>query len=153
MVVNTVLPDGNVGLPISPQHQGWPSTMGFLKALFDGDEVKGKVLPPQHAVAVTDTALVMLAALLHPGVKGERLFAYAEPKNNNDTLAIFRKMLPERRFLGDAVGEGRDLSVVVGKERAEALLRWIGGEGWRGYRECVGECVEYFVAAEQAGGE
>ena len=61
-------------------------------------------------------------ALIDPDANGRRLFAFAEPYNWNDILAIFRKQKPEKSFPEDAEGLGRDLSKIP-NEFAEELLK------------------------------
>lgn len=149
MTVNTVLPDYNAGLPVSPEHQGWPSTAGISKALFDGNAQMGRAIPPQHFVAVGDVARLHVAALLRPDVVSERVFAYAEPKNSNVVLAIFRELYPDRKFIEDDPNEGRDLAVIEQKDRAEELLRWVAGKGWTGMKESFKEMGDYWIEHEK----
>lgn len=45
-----------------------------------------------------DDALLHVAAVIHPGVQSERVFAFAEPVNGDGVLAILRKLYPSRSF-------------------------------------------------------
>lgn len=45
-----------------------------------------------------DDALLHVAAVIHPGVQSERIFAFAEPVNGDGVLAILRKLYPSRSF-------------------------------------------------------
>jgi nucleoside-diphosphate-sugar epimerase len=150
LVVNTVLPDFNLGLPISPENQGWPSTAGMAVALFNGDVKNGRLTPPQHFVAVQDTALLHVAALLHPNVRNQRIFGLAEPKNANDILRILKELYPQRSFAEEDPDEGQDLVKVVEKDRAEELLVWIAGKKWTSLRDSVKEVGDYLIAHEKS---
>ena len=41
--------------------------------------------------------------------------------------------------------EGEDLSNVVGRERAEALLKWMGRPGWRPLDETLKEACDTMI--------
>ncbi|KAI5249989.1 aldehyde reductase II [Aureobasidium subglaciale] len=150
LVINTVLPDGNIGLPISVEHQGWPSSIGLTIALFHGNVQVGRMLPPQNFIAVQDTALLHVVALLHPEVKQERIFGFAEPKNANAVLKIWGELYPEREFAEQDPEEGDDLAVIEQKGRAEELLKWVKGKGWTGLRESLKEVGDYLIEHEKS---
>ncbi|KKZ68352.1 hypothetical protein EMCG_05972 [[Emmonsia] crescens] len=146
-VLNTVLPNANFGKVLSPQQQGFPSTAGWVKAVWEGfkgkyaDEVFNK---PQYYVNVRDNALVHVAALIYADVRAERLFAFAHPYNWNDILAVMRKLYPDREFIDDLPDLGRDLSKIT-NQGAEDLLRRISGSGWAGFEETIKEATEDFI--------
>ncbi|OAP63208.1 hypothetical protein AYL99_02435 [Fonsecaea erecta] len=137
-VLNTVLPNCNMGLVLSPEHQGAPSTVGWLKALWN--EFKGQETlafnPPQYYVNVQDNARVHVGALICPDVQGERLFAFAYPFNWNDILAIYRKLYPEHKFMEDLPDLGRDLSKIA-NERAEKIVKRFGRPGWTNLEDTI----------------
>ncbi|KAJ9615281.1 hypothetical protein H2200_001356 [Cladophialophora chaetospira] len=142
-VLNTVLPNCNMGLVLSPQNQGAPSTVGWLKALwnkFEGQE-KLKFNPPQYYVNVQDTGRVHVGALIFPDVNGERLYDFAYPFNWNDILAIYRKLYPNEEFLDDIPDLGKDLSKVT-NGRAEELVKRFGRPGWTNLEDTVRDAVE-----------
>lgn len=137
-VLNTVLPNANMGLVLSTEHQGYPSTAGWIRALwngFDGHEDL-KFNPPQYYVNVQDNARVHVAAIIFEDVAGERLFTFAHPYTWNSILAIFRKLYPQRKFIDDIPDIGRDLSKVA-NERAEELLKRFGLPGWTNLESSV----------------
>ncbi|KAG5300569.1 aldehyde reductase II [Histoplasma ohiense] len=146
-VLNTVLPNANFGKMLSSQHQGFRSTAGWVKAVWEGfrgqyaDEVFNK---PQYYVNVRDNALVHVAALIYEDVRAERLFAFAQPYNWNDVLAAMRKLYPDRQFIDDLPGLGRDLSKVT-NQGAEDLLKRISGRGWTGFEQTIKEATEDFI--------
>ncbi len=87
----------------------------------------------EWCVNVRDIARVHIAALLDPTVQNERLFAFAEPFNWTDVIAIFKKLRPENTKIPQAPeNEGRDLSNVwKPSKRAEELIRsFFGVKGW-----------------------
>lgn len=137
-VLNTVLPNCNMGLVLSPEHQGAPSTVGWIKALWN--EFKGQeklaVNPPQYYVNVQDTARVHVGALIFPDVQGERLLDFAYPFNWNDILAEFRKLFPDRQFMDDMPGLGKDLSKVA-NQRAEEIVKRFGRPGWTNLEDTI----------------
>lgn len=79
---------------------------------------------------VRDTASLHVQALISPslGAPGVRIWAVAAPFNNNDILAILRKLYPGKTFPDDAPGLGRDLSKIDNKRGGELLGGWIGLE-------------------------
>lgn len=141
-VLNTILPNANMGLVLDPEHQGTPSTVGWLKALWNGFEGQEDLRqnPPQYYINVQDNARVHVAALVSSDVKGERLFTFAHPYNWNDILAVFRELYPEHKFIDDYPDLGRDLSKVA-NERAEELVKRFGRPGWTSLRDSVKDAV------------
>jgi nucleoside-diphosphate-sugar epimerase len=140
ITLNCVLPNMNIGEILSIEHQGYPSTMGWIKALWYGFSGEGeaelKDNPPQYYINVDDNAAVHVAALIYEDVKGERLFTFAKPYSWNTLLALLRKIYPEKRFIEDIEGLGEDKSIVA-NERAEELLKRISGHGWIGLEDSV----------------
>lgn len=141
-ILSTVLPNANMGLVLDPAHQGTPSTVGWLKALWNGFEGQEDLQknPPQYYVNVQDNARVHVAALICPDVKNERLFSFAHPYNWNDILAVFRELYPQHKFINDYPDLGRDLSK-VSNERAEELVKRFDRPGWTSLRDSVKDAV------------
>ena len=137
-VLNAVLPNANMGKVLDPPSQGAPSTVGWLKALWEGFEGNKDLAenPPQYYVNVQDTARIHVAALIYPDVENERLFAWAHPYNWNDILAIYRKLYPDHHFIEDLPDLGRDLSKVA-NARAEELVKRFGRSGWTSLEDSV----------------
>jgi len=136
-VANSVLPDFNVGKILNVEKQGYPSSVAMLKATFEGNAEIAFMLPPQHEIDVQDTARLHVAALLHPDVKNERVFAYAYPKNSTNTIKLLRELYPERTFPDPPENEGEDQANITAKPRAEELLRWTGVDGWTSYKDSM----------------
>lgn len=73
---------------------------------------------------VRDDARLHVAALLDPKVKSQRIFAFAEPYNYTDIIALLHKMRPNNTKLpAPAENEGRDLTIIKPREKAEQLLK------------------------------
>lgn len=154
-VFNAVLPNINFGASLDIANQGHPSMSGMVAALFNGDSSLLAGLPArryprvlignryhgtdsrtEYFVDVQDNALLHVAATLHPDVKSERVFAFAEPVNGDGILAIFRKLYPNKTFPADFQAE-KDLTNIVPRARAEQLLRDMGKSGWTSLEESL----------------
>ena len=134
--VATVLPNAMFGAVLKPQGRNSSSTSSWALKLFDGDADAFDDFPPQYFVDVRDTARLMVIGLTDPVCNGERIFSFAAPFNREDTLAVFRKLYPDREFPKDKQGTGKDLSQIP-NEDAEALLRKHYGKGFSGFEETL----------------
>lgn len=132
--VAAVLPNANFGPIIQPGGEESSSTASWLLKVFNGLP-PDPAFPPQYFVDVRDSARLHVIALIDPSCNGQRLFAFAEPFNWNDILAIFRKQNPGKTFPDD-VDAGRDLSEIPNQD-AEELLKKHYGKGWIGLEECI----------------
>lgn len=130
--VATVLPDANYGQPLKDNGN---STGSWITDLYNGKDYLCN-FPPQWFVDVGDNAKLHVAALVDPACDGQRIFAFAEPYNCNDILAIFRKLEPSKSFIEDREDLGRALSEVPNGE-AEELLRKHYGHGWTSLEESI----------------
>jgi hypothetical protein len=128
----------NFGAVLVPEHQGYPSTIGWAHGAWTGEhlEVFAKTVDPQWFVSILDSALLHVAALIYSEVDGERLFGYTERWNFNDLLTIYRKHYPAKTFAKDFEDLGKDC-VVPPTARAEEVLKWVKGSGWDGLEESV----------------
>ncbi|GIJ91135.1 hypothetical protein Asppvi_010100 [Aspergillus pseudoviridinutans] len=142
--LNTVLPNMNFGASLDVTNQGHPSTSAIVAELFKGNTNYLGGITPQYFVDVQDDALLHVAAAIHPGVQSERLFAFAKPVNGDTVLAILRKLYPSRSFPSNFQAE-EDLSEIVPRKRAEALLREMGREGWTSLEESIKRNTEDLV--------
>ncbi|KAI1145431.1 aldehyde reductase [Nemania diffusa] len=133
---NAVLPNINFGISLDTANQGHPTTSGLVAQIFNGNAHFLNFIPPQYYVDVQDTALLHVAAAIHPDVRSERIFAFSEPVNGRRILAVLRKLYPERSFPGDP-NDGDDLSNIVPRKRAENLLRELGKDGWTSLEDSI----------------
>ena len=161
-ILNTVLPNMNFGASLDVAKQGRPSTSAIVAALFEGDtKCLGGITPreyrpctshnsyilthmPEYFVDVQDTAILHVAAAIHPGVQSERIFAFAEPVNGDKVLAVLRRLYPRRSFPAEFQAQ-EDLSCIVPRGRAEALLREVSGHGWTSLQESIRRNTEDLV--------
>ncbi|KAK3109926.1 hypothetical protein LTR53_016321 [Teratosphaeriaceae sp. CCFEE 6253] len=140
-VANSVLPDFITGLPINVEKQGYGPSSGMLVGIWKGDEFF-KVLPPQWAIDVKDTALLHVAALLAPDAQSERVFGYAFSKTWTDWIGKMRKWYPDHTFIDPPENEGADMPNILGRDRAEGLLKYLGQDGWRPVDESIREVCD-----------
>lgn len=128
---------------LSPEHQGTPSTVGWVRALWDAFKGHEDLAynPPQYYINVQDNARVHVGALIYPDVNSERLFTFAHPFNWNDILAVFRKLYPDRHFMEDMPELGRDLSKVA-NGRAEEILKQFGRPGWTSLEDSIRDATK-----------
>ena len=77
-------------------------------------------------------------------VESERIFALAAPFNWADIIYILRKLRPENKQIPDPPdNEGRDLSEIVPRKRAEQLLQTnFGRPGWTSLQESIATGIE-----------
>ncbi|GKT83256.1 aldehyde reductase [Colletotrichum tofieldiae] len=104
------------------------------------DENKHKrldlVVNTEHFVDVQDSGVLHVAAAIHPDVKGERIFGFAETFNWDKILDILRKQNPDRVFIENFQRED-DLSEIKTRARAEQLLRDLGRPGWTSLEDSI----------------
>lgn len=93
--------------------------------------------PLDFFVDVQDNARLHVAALIHPEVQGERIFAYASPFTWRGIQRIMQKLYPGKSFPRDIDEAELDKSDIVRAPRAEALLRDMGRPGWTSLEETV----------------
>lgn len=136
-VLNTVLPNFVAGAILSEENQGTPSSTGFYKGVWDGDERFAALIIPGYVVDVEDTAMLHVAAMLHPDARGERVFGYGQRKNLNNTLQYLKELYPDRTFPDPPENEQEFLANIVARPRAEELLKWVKGSGWATYEESL----------------
>lgn len=94
---------------------------------------------------VQDSALLHVAALILPDVRGERIFAACTPYNINSIMQLLRLLFPDRVLEGDVSDHGVDLTIFKHMPRAEALLKRMGKEGWTDIETSIGRNCESFI--------
>jgi nucleoside-diphosphate-sugar epimerase len=138
--VSAVLPDANFG---SLLKQNDSSTGSWIVDFYNGQDYLFD-LPPQWFVDVTDNAKLHVAALIDPACDGQRIFAFAQPYNWNDILAIFRMLKPNGSFLEDRA-QGRNLSEVPNSD-AEKLLEKHYSHGWTSLEDSIRQNIGPLLA-------
>lgn len=86
---------------------------------------------------VSDTARLHVAALIDPDVKGERVFAFAEPYNWNIVLESLRKINPDHKWPENIKDNSQDKSKVLPRGRANEILKKNFGAGFIGLDEAL----------------
>ena len=84
-----------------------------------------------------DNARLHVAALIHPGVQGERIFAYSAPYTWRGVQRAVQRLYPDKSFPKDIEEAELDTSEIVPAPRAEALLKEMGRSGWTTLEETV----------------
>jgi nucleoside-diphosphate-sugar epimerase len=102
--VNSVLPDFVIGLGINPEKQGYVSSMGLYKQMFDRSGDTWRSFGPQWCVDAVDTALLHIAGLSCPSAENERIFAFAHRKTWTSFIQRLKKMYPQHEFQGKSRG-------------------------------------------------
>ncbi|KAI1448582.1 NAD(P)-binding protein [Annulohypoxylon stygium] len=149
-VFNAVLPNANLGPSIDVVHQGYRSTLYWMKTAFEkGEKLNAKQdllgLTPQYYVDVRDDAALHVAALVYPDVENERIFAFSQPFNANDILRTLKKLYPDRNFGEEEPNAAVEKSTVT-NERAEELLKRITGHGWTSFETSVDDAAKGVAA-------
>lgn len=81
-------------------------------------------------IDVQDNARLHLAALLHPEISGERIFAYAAPYTWRDVQTTLAKLYPNKIFATEIEPSKLERSDIELAPRAEDLLKEMGYTGW-----------------------
>ncbi|KAI2602718.1 NAD(P)-binding protein [Hypoxylon sp. NC1633] len=141
---NTILPSTVIGECLDPKNQGIPSTCGLVKVLADGVNLDVfSQLPAQWHSDTRDTGLLYVAALVTPGVDGERLFPFSDRYSWPRIAQILKKLYPQKDI--PALEEnGWDQNEVPNK-RGEELLRGLGQDGWTTLEDSVKACAASFA--------
>lgn len=147
----------NFGKSLDPVVQGHPSTSGLIQALFNNDldtvsngaQCKSICLQRwcsrllislsslDFFIDVQDDARLHVAALLHPGICRERIFAYCKPYTWRVIQDILRKLYPSRSFTPNAPEATLDSSEILPSTRTEALLKEMDRPGFTPLEECI----------------
>ena len=135
IVINCVNPNANLGPVLQPAHQGFPTTAGWTKNLWDGKYDALKRVP-EHYINVQDNAKLHIIALAHPDLSGRRLLGMAAPAPISEIVEILRKAYPERTF-EDFEDEGTDECVNSEADNVEKLLKEAYGHGYTGLEESI----------------
>ncbi|KAG5744891.1 hypothetical protein H9Q70_012405 [Fusarium xylarioides] len=91
---NTVVPNVNFGIAISPENMSYRSSAAVIDAVVKGYTDAPSILPPQWYVDVKDTALLHLAALTFDDVNNERLLPFGGRYCWTVVLEILHRRFP-----------------------------------------------------------
>ncbi|KAI9168001.1 Aldehyde reductase 2 [Paramyrothecium foliicola] len=133
--VNVIAPSGIIGEPLHEKHS--KSVAAWVTLLYHGDLPQLLPVPAAYFVDVKDIALLHLAAILDPDVKGARFHAWGHNANWNDMLPILRKLRPKREFIPD-FPTSEHLAMSTDQDDCVALLnKWAGQTSWRSLEEII----------------
>lgn len=135
IVINCINPNGNLGPVLQTEHQGYLSTAGWVKSIWDG-EYGNLNRPPEHFIDVRDDAKLHVIALAHPGVQGRRLLGMVAPAPISRIVEILRDLYPQKSF-EDFEDEGTDEITNSENKKVEELLRGAYGHGYTSLVESV----------------
>ncbi|KAH0596527.1 hypothetical protein MHUMG1_05645 [Metarhizium humberi] len=88
-------------------------------------------------VDVQDTARLRAAALLHPRMENEWIFAYAAPYTWRDIQTTLAKPYPDRIFAPQMEAPSLDRSDIELPVKAEYWLKEMGRMGWTSLEDSV----------------
>ncbi|KAF2638797.1 NAD(P)-binding protein [Massarina eburnea CBS 473.64] len=143
--LNTVMPATCMGPVLSPDNQSYPSTVGFVRSLYEGKNAElFEWLDPQWFVDVRDAARLHVAGAVLGGVEGERIFAFSEKYTWTGVAAVLEKEMGSKVPV-QLKDKGTDMTTVKGgRERAEELLRRLGRHDWVKCEVSVRENIRCF---------
>jgi nucleoside-diphosphate-sugar epimerase len=135
IVVNCLNPNGNLGPVLQPQHQGYPTTAGWIKNIWDG-RYEALKRPSEHFINVVDDAKLHVIALANPQLTDRRLLGMVAPAPISTIIQILRKEYPEHAF-DDFEPDGTDEITNAMADEVEALLKEAYGHGYTSLEDSV----------------
>lgn len=135
IVVNCVNPNGNLGPVLQPEHQGYTTTAGWVKNLWDGKYEALKRVP-EHFIDVRDDAKLHVIALVHRKLEWRRLVGMVAPAPISRIVEILRKEFPQHEFK-DFDDDGTDEITNLMKGEVEELIMEAYGHGYTPLEESV----------------
>lgn len=93
---------------------------------------------------VVDVAKLHVSALMDADIVNERIFAFSQPFQFNDILAIARKMKPDDVWPDDIPSDGGNKMKVVERSRAEEILRKHYGHDFVGLEESLRDLFDSY---------
>ncbi|KAF5252551.1 hypothetical protein FANTH_2445 [Fusarium anthophilum] len=139
---NTVVPNVNFAIAISPENMSYRSSAAVIDAVVKGYPDAPSILPSQWYVDVEDTALLYLAALTLDDVNNERLLAFGGRYCWAVILEILHRRFPGKVLLKDVKESAVDAGEVDNKRSAEVLRNMGKLEGFTGLEETLVKAVE-----------
>lgn len=167
-VLNTVLPDMNLGPILAPEHQT-ASTAGWIREFIKGDTAFVSQLPPREFscqlevasgpayitstfvdwfVNVVDDAILHVAALLDADTQNQRILAYTEAFTFNGILDAAEKKRSDlkakipARFAEDSPQNQKDPSSIEGHKVDTELLNKYKGSTWTDFETTIQQTLE-----------
>lgn len=148
-VLNTIVPNVNMGTAIAPEKLGFGNSTALIRWLVNGNPLGALSTPSQWFVNTEDDALLHLAALTIEQVQNERIFAFAGRFTWTRILEIIRQRYPDRQSTLAHIDEPAVDRGEVENGRAEELLRIMGQDGFKTLEETVASNMEAIIRAEK----
>ncbi len=142
---NTVVPNVNFGIAISPENMGYRSTSAVLDAVVKGYPAAPSVLPPQWYVDVEDTALLHLGALTLSDVRNERLLAFAGKYSWTQILETLHRRYPQKIKLQSVDEQALDAGEVDNKRSVEVLKQMGKDGGFTSLEDTLVKAVDIII--------
>ncbi|KAH8690829.1 NAD dependent epimerase/dehydratase family protein [Talaromyces proteolyticus] len=142
---NTVVPNVNFGIAVSPENMSYRSTSAVLDAVVKGYPATPSIVPPQWYVDVEDTALLHLAALTLDGVNQERLLAFAGKYSWTQLLDILHRRYPQKILLQSVEESVVDAGEVDNERSIELLKRMGKEEGFTSLEDTLVKAVDTII--------
>jgi nucleoside-diphosphate-sugar epimerase len=144
---NAILLDTVMGECLDPVNQGIGSTAGMVKWVWDGTMREFlNIMPPQWHIDAKDAGKLYVAALVTPGVNGERIFGFGDRYSWFRVRQIQTQLYPTKE-IAPIVDLGTDQTEVP-NQRGEELLRGLGQNGWTSLEESVKANTESILVLE-----
>ncbi|RFU76495.1 nad dependent epimerase dehydratase family [Trichoderma arundinaceum] len=142
---NTVVPNVNFGIAVSPESMSYRITSAVLDAVVKGYPAAPSILPPQWYVDVEDTALLHLGALTLDDVSDERLPAFAGKYSWTQVLEILHRRYLQKILL-KLVDEPLMDAGEVDNERSIQVLKKMGKEeGFTSLEDTLVKAVDTII--------
>ena len=143
-VLNTVIPATCFGPVLSPEDQAYPSTAGFVRALYEcKNQELFDVMEPQWYVDVRDQARLHVAGAVLNDVEHRRMFAWAGTYTWPGAADVLEQEMGTRTTIRLA-DKGNDLTKVLAKDKAEGYLKRLSRSDWVPFNQSIQECIRSF---------
>lgn len=146
---NTVVPNVNFGIAISPENMSYRSSAAVIDAVVKGYPDAPSILPSQWYVDVEDTALLHLAALTLDDVNNERLLAFGGRYCWTVILEILHRRFPGKVLLKNVRESAVDAGEVKNERSAEVLRKMGKLEGFTSLEETLVKGVKTILGNKE----
>ncbi|KAH6855510.1 putative aldehyde reductase 2 [Chaetomium sp. MPI-CAGE-AT-0009] len=140
--VNVVSPAGLTGEPLNKKHIEGPAN--WVAHAYRGNKTAMDPFQASFYGDVKDLALIHVAAVLDPEVKGARLQSWGHSTHWNEVLSVLRRLRPLKRFVDD-YPDPHHLKVSVDQTEAVRLLKKWSNQpdknGWTSLEDSIRENI------------
>lgn len=142
---NTVVPNVNFGMAVSPENLSYRNSSAVTDAVVKGYPAAPTILPSQWYVDVEDTALLHLGALTLDDVHDERLLVFAGRYSWTQILDIIHRLYPHKTML-KPVDEPAIDTGEIGNNRNIEILKGMGkNEGFTSLEDTLVKALDTIV--------